>query len=172
MVRGMKSHLLRALLIAVLGVAYWGCAKSTKDAPTEAPKQNKQVPVSEAPPVEATAAPTVTPPVAEAKPEPVAKPAEAVAKPKPEPVVAEAKLPEDSARGPARRPEPAPPVARAPEAAPMAVKAPTSLPRAPVQGAPSPPVARVEAPVEGARVKPTFKLIHSCNLQGEVEPCG
>lgn len=74
----------------------------------------------------------------------------------------------------------APPAKRAPAPVAEAVATPAPVPRpapmavtAPVQTpAAIAPRATAPKPAPTGDARPTLALIHSCNLQGEVEPCG
>ncbi len=105
----------------------------------------------------------------------------------PEPVAVEQPKAEDEAEAPApdeadeedeaaEAPEPEPEPVAAPEPKPK--PAPAPKPKLMSVKAQPPAAAALAArpvtpkPVRAGDARPTIKIVHSCNLQGEVEPCG
>ena len=152
-----------SVALAFAFTALAGCESEKNDkAPGQAP-----------PPRPAPSAEKVSP---ESKPAAIAKAAPVAPKvePKPAPKV-EAKAPTPVA------PKALPPTQPAPAKPTIAQKAPTApaepAPVVPDPASPTPvaavaPTANVPAPAKQPADKPLLRLVHSVNLQGELEPCG
>ena len=168
---------LRVFILGLLLVGLHGC--STSEQPATAPK--KSAPATEA---SATKAPAPAPPAAAAQTSSITQEARQKAE-TPSRVERPPTLKQGSATTVDNRPPMPPatpnPVSRqtVPSAAVKPTKSRVATPANPTQlraaVAPKPTISkRVQptAPPEVDAAPPTLRLVHSCNLQGELEPCG